>query len=108
MSDFDCFLVGTRRVEYSIPLPPEQLEVLKWCVQQIEKIVKTQLEENKMGSTHDIKPWSVLWLEVLKESSFHPEIPRFGFGDPVSYSIVENAVERLNLSGAVRHGAGKS
>lgn len=105
VSDFDCFLVGTRRVEYNMPLPPEQVEVLKWCVQQIETIVKAELTETRNGSVRDIKPWSVKWLEILKDSSFHPDIPRFGFGDPVSYSIVENAVDRLNLTGAVRHGA---
>lgn len=64
------------------------------------------MKENQEGSK-EMKTWSVMWLEVLKKSSFHPEMPRFGFADPVSYSIVENAVERLNLSGAVRHGAGK-
>ena len=75
---------------------------------QIERIVEAQVKENRNRKKKEYKPWSLLWLEVLKESSYHPEIPRFGFGDPVSYSIVENAVERLQLSGAVRHGAGTS
>lgn len=106
MSDFDCFLVGTRRVQYSNPLPPDQLEVLRWCVTQIENIVQCMVEEKKTkGKINESKPWSLLWLEVLKASSFHPEIPQFGFGDPISYSIVENAVDRLSTSGAVRHGA---
>ena len=104
VSDFDCFLVGTRRVHYTSPLPQDQLEVLQWCVNQIESIVEKMLAD-KMQGKKEKKPWSLLWLEVLKESSFHPEIPRFGFGDPISYSIVENAVERLHISGAVRHGA---
>jgi hypothetical protein len=108
VSDFDCFLVGTRRVDYNIPLPKDQIKVLKWCVHHIERIVEAQLEEHRIKKHKEYKPWSLLWLEVLKESSFHPEIPRFGFGDPVSYSIVQNAVERLKMSGAVRHGAGKS
>lgn len=30
VSDFDCFLIGTRGVEYKDPLPKDQLEVLKW------------------------------------------------------------------------------
>lgn len=104
VSDFDCFLVGTRRVQYSMPLASDQLEVLRWCVNKIETVVEAMLADKTAGKKEK-KPWSLLWLEVLKESSFHPEIPRFGFGDPISYSIVENAVERLQLSGAVRHGA---
>ena len=62
------------------------------------------LKERKKGKKEK-PPWSLLWLEVLKKSSFHPEIPRFGFGDPTSYGIVANAVDRLSNSGAVRHGA---
>ena len=105
MSDFDCFLVGTRRVQYTIPLPKDQQEVLKWCVIQIERIATRMLQEYERGVKRR-KPWSLLWLEVLKEeASFHPDIPQFGFGDPISYSIVTNAVERLGQSGAVRHGA---
>jgi hypothetical protein len=106
VSDFDCFLVGTRRVQYTLPLPKDQQEVLKWCVTQIERIANRLLEEAERGVKRKKKPWSLMWLEILKEeASFHPEIPQFGFGDPVSYSIVTNAVERLCLSGAVRHGA---
>lgn len=123
VSDFDCFLVGTRRVQYNMPLPPDQQKALHWCVNQIEKICERMLAEktaeNSNYSGDDNKPsqtrkekthisWSLLWLQVLRDSSFHPEIPRFGFGDPISYCMVENAVERLHLSGAVRHGPGKN
>ena len=104
VSDFDCFLVGTRRVQYTDPLPPDQIEVLKWCVTHIEAICEKMLADRQKGKNQKL-PWSLLWLEVLKESTFHPEIPQFGFGDPTSYSIVENAVKRLSSNGAVRHGA---
>ena len=32
-------------------------------------------------------------------------LPRFGFGDPTSYSIMAGAVDRLRKTGALRHGA---
>ena len=39
----------------------------------------------------------------------HPKFPRFGFGDPISYSIMEEAANTLTSgntrNGAVRHGA---
>ena len=104
VSDFDCFLVGTRRVQYSEPLPADQVQVLHWCVRHIAKICEKKLAEQQKGKM-ETTAWSQLWLEVLKESTFHPEIPRFGFADPISYSIVENAVKRLSMTGAVRHGA---
>lgn len=99
VSDFDCFLVGTKRVAFESPLPDEQLNVLKWYVKEIENVMKT----SKVGDS-----WTVNWLEILKKAAregFYPEMPRFGFGDPKSYSIMENAVSRLAESGAVRHGA---
>lgn len=99
VSDFDCFLVGTKRVSFASPLAPEQMVVLKWYINEIENVMKS----SKVGDS-----WTVQWLDVLKNAAkegFYPEMPRFGFGDPKSYSIMENAVDRLNESGAVRHGA---
>lgn len=53
--------------------------------------------------------WTSCWLNnVLKPSAikgFIPVVPRFGFGDPKSYAIMEGAVGRLCICGAVRHGA---
>lgn len=53
--------------------------------------------------------WTSCWLNnVLKPSAlkgFMPAVPRFGFGDPKSYAIMECAVGRLSTCGAVRHGA---
>lgn len=102
VSDFDPFLVGTRRVRYDPKdacLPTEQVDVLKWCVKQIGGILD--------GPTRP-ETWTNRWLEVLKRESnngFHPSIPPYGFGDIKSYSIMRNAIERLTADGSVRHGA---
>jgi len=99
VSDFDCFLVGTKRVGFTTPMAKDQMKVLKWYVDEIENVMKN----SKVGES-----WTVTWLEVLKKAAregFYPEMPRFGFGDPKSYSIMKNAVSRLSHSGAVRHGA---
>ena len=69
---------------------------MKWLLTQIESI----LESPKTS-----KSWTSRWLEVLKESSkmgFHPEMPRFGFGDPKSSAFTGDVVGRLGGSGAVR------
>lgn len=99
VSDFDPFLVGTRGVPYKKPLHPEQVKILQWCVEEIDGILK---QTNITGN------WTRRWLRVLKNAAkngFHPEIPHYGFGDPMSYSIVKNAVKTLSTTGAVRHGA---
>jgi len=106
VSDFDCFTMGTRGVAYNTPLPEEQIELLKWCVSQIGQVLD---ERNGASPKNTIETdWTSHWLEVLKSSStegFHPTVPRFGFGDAQSYSIMENAVKQLGDTGAVRHGA---
>eukprot|EP00934_Nitzschia_sp_Nitz4_P004621 Nitzschia sp. Nitz4//scaffold136_size62208//53331//58820//NITZ4_006378-RA/size62208-processed-gene-0.42-mRNA-1//-1//CDS//3329535648//4611//frame0 len=102
VSDFDGFLVGTRRVHYDPvngTLPQEQLDILKWCVQNVKKVLDAPTRPES---------WTNRWVEVLseeREKGFHPRIPQFGFGDPRSYGIMEMAVNRLTGDGAVRHGA---
>lgn len=100
VSDFDCFLAGTRGVSYQTPLPPEQLSLSKWCVSSIEAI---------LDSPPSAESWTSRWLDVLKKEAstkgFDPKMPQFGFGDPKSYSIMQSAVGSLDQSGAVRHGA---
>jgi len=99
VSDFDCFLVGTRRVMFKSALGPTEAKVLGWCIDECEKILANQ----KSGQI-----WTNLWCDVLQDAhgkGFNPKVPKFGFGDPKSYSIMENAVKRLNVSGAVMHGA---
>lgn len=74
VSDFDCLLVGTRAVPFQKPLPPDQINTLKWCVDEIQGILDSPPSE---------KNWTSRWLEVLKAATmngFHPEFPRFGFG----------------------------
>ena len=102
VSDFDCFLVGTRGVNYTVPIHDDQLDVMKWSIQQIETIMSAS------SSTNNGKSWTSQWLDVLKKEArngFHPTIPALGFSDPKTCSIMENAIERLSESGAVRHGA---
>lgn len=99
VSDFDCFIVGTRGVKYEAPLPDDQLEVSKWCIEQIESILESEISSSS---------WTSRWLEVLKNSAskgFHPTIPPLGFSDPKSHSIMKFAIQRLQKEGAVRHGA---
>lgn len=102
VSDFDPFLVATRRVRYDPvegALPLEQLDVLRWSIDCIGKILDAPMRPES---------WTNRWLEVLmheNQRGFHPQVPRYGFADPKSYSIIQNAVERLIQDGAVRHGA---
>eukprot|EP00588_Corethron_pennatum_P031612 CAMPEP_0194345548 /NCGR_PEP_ID=MMETSP0171-20130528/104914_1 /TAXON_ID=218684 /ORGANISM="Corethron pennatum, Strain L29A3" /LENGTH=802 /DNA_ID=CAMNT_0039112547 /DNA_START=71 /DNA_END=2476 /DNA_ORIENTATION=+ len=104
VSDFDCFLVGTRSLDYSTPLPESQIRLLKALLAQIEGILDSPITSES---------WTKRWLEVLKQvatsrSKNCPVTPKFGFGDPKSYAIMENVVSRLKLNGAVRHGADAS
>lgn len=102
VSDFDCFLVGTRGVRYSSPLPTCQLETLKQCVSRIEAILDDKSPELEHAN------WTSRWLDVLKKDTSRIEshkTPAFGFGDPKSDSIMKNAIDRLKMVGAVRHGS---
>eukprot|EP00980_Cylindrotheca_fusiformis_P005353 scaffold1138_cov128-Cylindrotheca_fusiformis.AAC.35 len=99
VSDFDCFLIGTRGVEYKEPLADDQLKVLKWCVDQVENV----LDEGKQAAS-----WTSRWLNILKTEAakgFHPEIPPLGFSDPKTNTIMKHAIHRLREEGSVRHGA---
>ncbi len=99
-SDFDCFTVGTRGVAYDSPMPKEQVDLMKWLINHVEEVLS---ERNEKG-------WTSRWLDILKENmsnGFHPEVPKYGFGDPKSSAIVEGAVARFTnqRNGAIRHGA---
>ena len=69
--------------------------------------IKTQIEWILDNHTEP-ECWTTRWLEVLKiaaRKGFHPSMPRFGFGDPTSYSMIEACVKRSTKTcGAVRHG----
>ena len=99
VSDFDCFLIGSKNFSYEDKMPPEQVDLLHWCVSNIEWILS-----NHAGP----ESWTSRWLEVLKDAArngFYPSMPRCGFGDPTSYSMIEASVHRsAKTCGAVRHG----
>ena len=98
VSDFDCFLLGTRGVRFHNPLPDEQVKMVHRMVDDIEKILK-DCSEGK--STN----WTAGWLNEMKRHTSHVKMPKYGFGDPKSYAIMKYAVHRLEEFGAVRHGA---
>jgi len=99
VSDFDCFLLGTRGIVYDQPLPADQVELITWAMSKIETLLDTPSTEG----------WTTRWLDVLKKAAviegFYPKMPPYGYGDPKSYGITEQAVSRLKRTGAVRHGA---
>ncbi|CAK9077464.1 unnamed protein product, partial [Durusdinium trenchii] len=98
VSDFDPFVLGCAGPMNFQPLPPGQVELVKWSLRQIEDVL----------ATPGTSGWTGRWLETLKRASdkgFHPEMPRYGFGDPTSHDIVGEFVAATNLLGAVRHGA---
>ncbi|GFH47818.1 hypothetical protein CTEN210_04294 [Chaetoceros tenuissimus] len=99
-SDFDCFTVGTRGVIYDEPMDVEQVELMKWMIESIDTILDEPISD---------RSWASYWFDVLDSSDERKKIdmPRFGFGDPKSYQIMEGAVTRFahNKNGAVRHGA---
>ncbi|OLQ13919.1 hypothetical protein AK812_SmicGene2110 [Symbiodinium microadriaticum] len=90
------------------PLPPDQVDMMKWCLGHIEEVLSTPSKTGLMLTVVASVDDRMDVAEVLKRESdagFHPEIPRFGFGDPTSYTIVEQLVVAMGLLGAVRHGA---
>jgi len=101
VSDFDGFLMGWRRESpwFGCNLPNDQEKLMMWCLGQIEKILDGPPSKDT---------WTMRWLEILKQATHEGlivDIPEYGFGDPKSYSIMENAALRLIDTGAVRHGS---
>jgi hypothetical protein len=103
VSDFDGFLMGWRReaLWFGCHLPHDQEDLMLWCVDRIEQI---------LDSKPSTDTWTVRWLEVLKQDASSKRlanlhIPRYGFGDPKSYGIMERAAEQMIDTGAVRHGS---
>jgi hypothetical protein len=96
VSDFDCFLVGTRAVSYEEPIPEDQAKLVQWSCAKIAAV---------LDGFNRPESWTERWLQVLKEDPVKPHMPPYGFGDPKSYSLMELAVARLNKDGCVRHGA---
>jgi len=97
VSDFDTFTIGSHGMLYET-LPAEQQALASWVLENTEEILRTP------GSSS----WNSRWLEVLKsanEKGFHPNIPKYGFGDATSYRLIQAVIKATIESGAVRHGA---
>ena len=98
VSDFDCFLLGTRGVEFHEPLQKQEHSMLNMCVDEIEGILSAPQE----GIS-----WTKRWLEVkkkqLRNKESFQEMPKFGYADPKSYTMMKGAVHRLRGNGAVRY-----
>lgn len=102
VSDFDCFLLGSRGVKYKNPIPKDQVELVQWSVKNIRDVLETRDKSDSKGG------WMQTWFQVMKKAAmqgFYPKTPKYGNGDPQSYEIVSVAVSRLQSTGCVRHGA---
>jgi len=103
VSDFDCFLVGTRGVKYRDPLGEQELSILKWCVDEIEGVLDNTKDNEGEGAC-----WTRQWLDVKKKYAFDPRfqtpMPKMGYADPRSSALMKGAVYSLRENGAVRHG----
>jgi hypothetical protein len=102
VSDFDCFLTGTRGVKYKKPISDDQVNLVKWSVDNIGEVLDERVASNSTAG------WMNTWFGVLKKAAlkgFYPQTPKYGNGDPKSYEIIECAVSRLKETGCVRHGA---
>lgn len=108
VSDFDCFILGTRGVRYQKPIPPDQIELLQWSVKNIGKVLEERASPKNLTLpiAKSMKDWCDTWFDVLSNSGvYHPKPPKFGNGDPKSYEIIEVGVSRLSNTGCVRHWA---
>jgi len=97
VSDFDTFTVGSKGVTYE-PLPANQATLAKWSLDRARGVIEKPTDEG----------WTPRWLGILKEEAekgFHPEFPKYGFGDPTSYRLIGDVVTATLACGAVRHGA---
>ena len=97
VSDFDCFLLGTRGVDFHEPLEKQEHSMLNLCVDEIEDILSNPKEQVS---------WTKRWLEVKKkelriDSNFQ-EIPKFGYADPRSYTMMKGTAF-LNCSMSCVH-----
>ena len=64
-SDLDAFLIGSKGMAFNDPLPPEQLRLIEWCIDGVEKVLATP------GS----QGWTKRWFEVLKAGFGDKEMP---------------------------------
>ena len=65
-SDLDAFLIGSKGMTFNGPLPPEQLTLVEWQLNNVESVL------SKPGP----QGWTKRWLEVLKQRSLElPPVP---------------------------------
>lgn len=100
VSDFDGFTIGTKRIKFEEPMPPEQVETMKETVRTARDVVT--------GNTEG-KFWAEKW-NYAKRNRFAREkkgTPKpFGYGDPTTCKLVEAVVRKMTnfyKNGAVRH-----
>mmetsp|Transcript_26849 Transcript_26849/g.32943 ORF Transcript_26849/g.32943 Transcript_26849/m.32943 type:complete len:996 (+) Transcript_26849:194-3181(+) len=109
VSDFDTFLIGSQGAKPFEDLIDEQRALMMWSLSKMEKVL---LDKNGGIGDKDHFNWTGAWLskvldpKVKKLDPFKvPAMPRFGFGDPTSLSLINAVVDKLAECGAVRHGA---
>eukprot|EP00592_Proboscia_alata_P006518 CAMPEP_0194356026 /NCGR_PEP_ID=MMETSP0174-20130528/3836_1 /TAXON_ID=216777 /ORGANISM="Proboscia alata, Strain PI-D3" /LENGTH=965 /DNA_ID=CAMNT_0039125529 /DNA_START=599 /DNA_END=3496 /DNA_ORIENTATION=+ len=89
VSDFDCFLVGTKRIPITA-LSKSQVEMMKMCVTRCEDI----LDRKETGS------FGNQWDET------GGKLPGIGWGDRKTKKLMSSAIEYLEQrDGCVRHAA---
>lgn len=77
VSDFDCFLLGSRGVRYKDPIPKDQVELVQWSVRNISEVLDEKAKtDSKAG-------WMETWFKVLKKAAmkgYYPKTPKYGNG----------------------------
>eukprot|EP00930_Biecheleria_cincta_P095959 TRINITY_DN87843_c0_g1_i1.p1 TRINITY_DN87843_c0_g1~~TRINITY_DN87843_c0_g1_i1.p1 ORF type:complete len:798 (+),score=141.58 TRINITY_DN87843_c0_g1_i1:70-2463(+) len=97
VSDFDTFTVGAKGMQYEC-LPNDQAKIIMWLLARTREVL----------SDPDHNPWMSRWIQVIEREAakgWHPETPKYGFGDPTSYKLIGHVVQQTSPCGAVRHGA---
>jgi CRP-like cAMP-binding protein len=94
VSDFDTFTVGSKGIGYE-HISEAQAELISWELDQTNGIL----------STLDCNPWMTRWLAIIKQTDYHPKVPKYGFGDNTSLKYIEDVITVTTPCGAVRHGA---
>jgi len=112
VSDLDCFLIGARGSQTFAPLPPAQLELVRWEITHIQRLLDRAREAERQGK--QVTAWMKAWMGVLAEHKMDREVKAglktceghgLGFGDATSIEWIEKAVSWTGATGAVRHGA---
>ena len=102
LSDFDTFWVGSQGAKPFDSLVDEQRALIMWLLSILESLL---LDETGGIRNKDFN-WTSAWLEkVCSKAKNRPCPPKFGFGDPTSYQLTKDVVDRVAECRAVRYGA---